>query len=252
MKFIENINAPKVGAITPQGVTDKPLTGGVFVFTGMNKICGIYKITSPSRKVYIGQSVDIKRRFREYSTLSCRHQISLFNSFKKYGAQRHKFEILQQCERDKLNELEKYYVDLFQCFNSKYGLNLRDGGGRESKMGPITEEKRRKLRESHKGQTAHNKGKLMSKDQYEKCKNTMFKAGSVGIRKGVKLTQEHKEKLRIAHTGKKLSTEHKQNISNKLKGRPSKLKGAKRSITLREKFQELSKNRQRNKYGQYV
>lgn len=26
------------------------------------KICGIYKITSPSGKIYIGQSIDIKRR----------------------------------------------------------------------------------------------------------------------------------------------------------------------------------------------
>ena len=30
---------------------------------------------------------------------------------------------------NELNELEKYYVDLFQTFNSEHGLNLRDGGG---------------------------------------------------------------------------------------------------------------------------
>lgn len=28
--------------------------------------CGIYKITSPSGRVYVGQSVDIERRFAEY------------------------------------------------------------------------------------------------------------------------------------------------------------------------------------------
>jgi len=28
----------------------------------MVKICGIYKITSPTGKIYIGQSVDIMRR----------------------------------------------------------------------------------------------------------------------------------------------------------------------------------------------
>jgi hypothetical protein len=36
----------------------------------MSKICGIYKITSPSGKVYIGQSVDIKRRFTTYKILN--------------------------------------------------------------------------------------------------------------------------------------------------------------------------------------
>lgn len=217
MRFLENINAPKVGAITPQGVTDKPLTGGVFVFTNMNKICGIYKITSPSHKVYIGQSIDIKKRFREYSTLSCKSQLSLFNSFKKHGVNKHKFEILQQCEREELNGLEKYYVDLFQCFNSKYGLNLRDGGGRESKMRPITDEKRQNLSKSHIGQIAHNKGKKMSDEQYEKCKNTMFKKGGIGIRTGVEVTEKTREKMRKAKLNISLSEEHKNKIGEGVK-----------------------------------
>lgn len=249
MKFLEDINAPKVGAFSPKGVTDKPLTGGVFVFTDMKKLCGIYKITSPSKKIYIGQSIDIKERWCHYKCLKDDSQRFLFNSFKKYGIHKHKFEIIQLCKPEELNDLEKYYIQLFQTFNHKHGLNLKAGG---NGGGIISEDTRKVLSESHKGQIAHNKGKTMSKEQYEKCKNTMFQAGSVGIRKGVKLTQKHKEKLRIAHTGKKLSEEHKQNISNKLKGRPSKFKGVKRSAVLREKYRKLSENRKRNKYGQYV
>lgn len=34
----------------------------------MDKNCGIYKITSPSGKIYIGQSIDIKRRWLDYKT----------------------------------------------------------------------------------------------------------------------------------------------------------------------------------------
>jgi hypothetical protein len=34
------------------------------------EICGIYKITSPSKKVYIGQSVDIYERWQKYQNLN--------------------------------------------------------------------------------------------------------------------------------------------------------------------------------------
>ena len=44
---------------------------------------GIYKITNPSNKVYIGQSTNIKERFRKYSKLSNKRQIKLYNSFQK-------------------------------------------------------------------------------------------------------------------------------------------------------------------------
>jgi len=38
----------------------------------MNKVCGIYKITSPTNKVYIGQSTNILFRFRAYKRLNCK------------------------------------------------------------------------------------------------------------------------------------------------------------------------------------
>lgn len=90
---------------------------------------GIYKITSPAKKIYIGQSTNIEYRWKGYKKLNCSKQQKLYNSFKKYGVEKHKFEIIQLCKKEQLNELEKYYVDLFQTFNNKYGLNLRDGGG---------------------------------------------------------------------------------------------------------------------------
>ena len=44
---------------------------------------GIYKITSPSNKIYIGKSNNINRRFKEYIKLRCKQQPKLYNSFKK-------------------------------------------------------------------------------------------------------------------------------------------------------------------------
>lgn len=61
---------------------------------------GIYKITSPTKKVYIGQSVNIERRFLVYKKLNCKKQPRLYDSFRKYGVDKHKFEILCECEAD--------------------------------------------------------------------------------------------------------------------------------------------------------
>jgi group I intron endonuclease len=95
----------------------------------MNKICGIYKITSPSGGIYIGQSVDVIRRKWEYASLKCSDQPRLYNSLKKYGWKEHVFEILHMCCEDKLNKMEEYYVKYYDTFNTEHGMNLTNGGG---------------------------------------------------------------------------------------------------------------------------
>jgi len=54
----------------------------------------VYKITSPSNKVYIGITKNIIRRFKEYKSLRCKSQILIYNSLKKYGWDSHIKEIL--------------------------------------------------------------------------------------------------------------------------------------------------------------
>ena len=85
----------------------------------MNKICGIYKITSPTNKIYIGQSTNILFRFGAYKRLNCKKQTYLYNSFLRHGVENHKFEIIEECSIDILNEREVYYVELYDTFNSK-------------------------------------------------------------------------------------------------------------------------------------
>jgi len=85
---------------------------------------GIYKITNPKGKIYIGQSRNIKYRFKQYKRLSCKAQPKLFNSFNKYGVKNHIFEVLEQCEIHELNNKERYYQMLFDVINPLKGLNL--------------------------------------------------------------------------------------------------------------------------------
>lgn len=89
------------------------------------KIIGIYKITCiKTKKVYIGQSRDIKKRWNEHKRMPKDKISKLYNSFKKHGIKNHKFEIIHRCEIDDLNRLERYYQELYNCTDRKYGLNL--------------------------------------------------------------------------------------------------------------------------------
>ena len=96
---------------------------------------GIYKITSPSKKIYIGQSVDIEKRFRSYKNLShCKSQIKLYNSFLKYGVNNHIFEIVEECSIELLNDKERYYQDFYNVLNSGLNCLLTKTNDRSGKM----------------------------------------------------------------------------------------------------------------------
>jgi group I intron endonuclease len=83
---------------------------------------GIYKITSPSNKIYIGQSTDIEKRFSQYLKLNCKFQKRLFNSFTKYGVENHKFEILTLCYEEQLSIFERDFQEAYDVIG-KNGLN---------------------------------------------------------------------------------------------------------------------------------
>lgn len=86
------------------------------------KICGVYKITSPSGRVYIGQSNDIERRYKRYKCYDCSNQPKLLRSLKKYTWENHIFEIIQECDREDLNCCERYWQDFYEVTKEK-GLN---------------------------------------------------------------------------------------------------------------------------------
>lgn len=85
---------------------------------------GIYKITSPSGKVYIGQSINIEKRFKDYKYLcNCKGQIKLYRSFTKHGVGNHIFEIIENCIESELNNRERYWQDFYNCMY--VGLNCK-------------------------------------------------------------------------------------------------------------------------------
>jgi group I intron endonuclease len=110
---------------------------------------GIYKITNPKGKIYIGQTIDIQRRVYQYEKFNCKEQPKLYNSLKKYGFENHQIELIYECDIESLTFFERYYQELY---NSTENDNLNcflvttaDKSGRH------TEETKRKMSESAKG-----------------------------------------------------------------------------------------------------
>jgi len=184
------------------------------------KICGIYKITSPSGRIYIGQSLNIYKRWADYRSLcNCSEQYKLYNSFLKYGVKNHIFEIICECSSlEESNTKEVYYGKLFNVTDKYTGLNIRDCGGSsgshnaetllkmsKSQLGKKrSEEFKKQISIRQKGRPAWNKGK-------SGCQ--------VAWNKGLSMSNETKEKLSKAHSGKVLSIEQKNKISISLIGR---------------------------------
>jgi group I intron endonuclease len=154
---------------------------------------GIYKITSPSNKVYVGQSVDLKTRFRKYKYLNCKRQTHLYNSFVKYGYENHIFEIIEECSLDQLNEREIYW-GLYYDVLGEMGLNCKLGDAN----GKCSEETKKKIGKG-------NKNKIMS----EEARNNISKALKgrqvtwyTPGPKGYKHSEESKQKMRKPRTNK--------------------------------------------------
>jgi group I intron endonuclease len=150
---------------------------------------GVYKITNPQNKIYVGQSINIKERFRKYYKLNCKRQSKLYFSLKKYGPENHVFEIIEECFIEQLNEREKYWGIEFDVLGEN-GLNLKLGNGR----GSLTDITKQKI----------SKSMLGKKKTQEHCLNlSNAKKGIPSKRKGKPdLKQKGKPKLGAGGKGK--------------------------------------------------
>lgn len=217
-------------------------------------ICGIYKITSPSDKIYIGQSKNINRRLGEHRNNKHRSQPKLYKSIIKYGWEAHRFEIIHICLETELNYLERYYIKLYNTFNSKHGLNLTEGGD-YTKMSEETKEKMKLTRQlnnawigrkhseesklkmsvSAKGNSAH-LGKPHSEEVKKKLSN---------INKNRKISEETKAKIIKGLIGRKLTEETKKKISESHKKNKRNV-GRVTSKETKEKIMIANKGRKRS------
>lgn len=200
---------------------------------------GIYKITSPSGKIYIGQSVNIEKRTSRYKFADCKNQVKLYHSLIKYGFKNHQFEVLCECKESELNDKERYYQDLYDS-TSAIGLNLKLTTTKD-KSGKLSIETRLKISLGNKGKKRSEEEKIRlrtmnigKKDSIEtRLKKSLGNIGRQSPMLNKKASEETKQKMRENACrfwlGKQRDLETNYKISEKLKG-------LKRSKEVKEKM----------------
>ncbi len=190
-------------------MTEKGLNGPFFVIFAPIKstMIGIYKIISPSGRVYIGQSSNIQKRFSGYRRMKSVDQSRLHASFLKYGIDNHVFEIIEECEFLDLNKRERFYQDMYEVLGPM-GLNCV--------LTPTdvlpevkSEETRRKISASNTGKkhtesakkkvSIANIGKVLSPESRKKLSEA---------RKGMVFSEETKKRISESKTGKKTKRDY--------------------------------------------
>jgi len=153
---------------------------------------GIYKITSPTGKIYVGQSRNIEKRFLAYKRKNAKGQHRLHRSFVKYGFKNHVFEIIEECDFIELNKRERYWQDYYNVISDS-GLNCLLT---ETSVLPreITEETRKNMSTSS------------PKYWLGKKKNTEFRLKISKAGKGISKpprSKEHRENISKSKLGNK-------------------------------------------------
>ena len=108
----------------------KPMTALCNNVIGIEIKSGIYKITNQLNDFcYIGQSVDIARRWKDHAKcglgIDTPQNNKLYQAMIQDGLWNFSFEILEECPQAQLNEKERYYIQLYQSY--EYGYNSNAG-----------------------------------------------------------------------------------------------------------------------------
>ncbi len=167
---------------------------------------GIYKIKSPSSRIYIGQSINLIKREKDYFYKKCKGQIRLLKSINKYGWNAHNFEIIEECTLENLNERERYWQDYYNVLGPK-GLNCK-----------LTQ--------------TNDKSGVLSDIIKNNIKNTLL---------GNKHSEQWKLNQSKGQKGKKRSDTHKKSLSKATKERfKDPLKRAKQGLKLKKPVLQFS------------
>lgn len=148
-----------------------------------NTKSGIYKITNHlNGKVYIGQTINYKRRKREhYSELNYRDHRNpyLQKSWDKNGPENFTMELIHECECSDLDYWEVFYINDYESMIDDKGYNLISGGNDNRVISEATRKKMsasrkgRKFSEEHRNKISKSlKGKVILQEWVDKSNKT--------------------------------------------------------------------------------
>ena len=91
----------------------------------------IYKITSPSGKIYVGKTYDLRKRINSHKcSAKAGKNIMLHNSIRKYGWDAHNLEVIEEVDNSIMDEREISWIAKLNtyCYDNPNGLNMTKGG----------------------------------------------------------------------------------------------------------------------------
>lgn len=216
------------------------------IFGGMGILnnSGIYRIINTlTGDIYVGSAARLlARKKTHFSKLRCQtHENKhLQNAWNKYGAESFDFDVIEYvADTSALLMREQHHIDLLK---PRYNINLTvssspNAGGR------LTEEHRRKISASRKGQ----KGRPITKEQLLKMRagrgpESRAKLSAANKKYYAALSDEARLRRNAHKVGRVVSTETRKKISEKAKGRKqsAEAKEKKRIAALRQWAKRLS------------
>lgn len=106
---------------------------------------GVYKLTNMNNgKVYIGASIDIKRRMKEHfkpSRVSALKHLPLYKDIDRYGKEAFDFEILEEVEANDLDAKEEHYIKKFNAVEKGYNISQTAHNMHDDKLKQIYSQK---------------------------------------------------------------------------------------------------------------
>jgi group I intron endonuclease len=157
----------------------------------------VYKITNPAGKIYIGSTLNPKKRFDTYRKLDCKKQVKLYNSFIKYGFENHTLEIIWQGDSDLVLRMEYQLGIEHQVLDRNKGLNLLLPKEGDQKC--QSDETRARISNSKRG-TKNTKQSETLKERY-KAGAVPWNKGKIGVQsawnKGIPRTPEERQKISL-------------------------------------------------------
>jgi group I intron endonuclease len=144
--------------------------------------CYIYVLTSPSGRKYVGQTINLNKRFEEYRNQRIWQQIKIFSAIKKYGWDNFNIEIIEfnNLTQKELDDLEIYYIKRWDSYVNGYNCTIGGLGKRvhytieERKLARLEnlkryrEKNKEKIRKSNARYQSSNLGIATKKEYYEK------------------------------------------------------------------------------------
>ena len=87
--------------------------------------CGIYKIENKiNGKLYIGQSVNIEKRWNNHKSRIYTENSLLYQDIKIYGIENFELSIIEECLKDELFDKEIFWIDYYNTYNNGYNETI--------------------------------------------------------------------------------------------------------------------------------